>query len=266
MAAKMMHYRLLAREPGIRHGVTLRDPEAPLDFSLALHTGQAREAIRANRAMLEEYFGPESRFVSVLQVHGEEIYRVEEPRHLGWEDLEQVPRADALMTDRPGAVLTILTADCVPILLYDPVRRAVAAVHAGWKGSARRILAKTVRAMEEAYGSDPADLLAAIGPAIGGCCYEVGEEVAEPFAEIPGAVRRIPGANPHLDLKEVNLRQLLDAGVKRERIESSPVCTACEHERFFSYRREGGCDGRFMSCIMIEEEGKEQKKLKAEGR
>jgi len=248
---EILEFRLLKEAGGIRHGVTRRDPSKALDFSLALHTGQTSEAIRANRRELERFFGKEARFVSVLQVHGETIYRVERAEAEGWNDLSTI-RADALLTTIPGVVLTILTADCVPILLYDPVRRVVGAVHAGWKGSRLGIVGKTVRMMTEHYDSRPEEILSAIGPAIGGCCYEVGPEVADYFREVPGAVLPARGTRSRLDLKTVNRRQLLEAGVRSTHIEVSPLCTACEHEHFFSYRREGGCDGRFMSCIMIE--------------
>jgi len=250
--AKMLEYRLLKGQEGLRHGVSLRDPSRPLDFSLALHTGQAAEAVRANRRELEAWFGPGARFVSVLQVHGNAIHHVEELRGHGWERLEEGIRADALLTDLPGVVLTILTADCVPILLFDPVRRVVGAVHAGWQGSRLGIVARTIRRMEERYGSRPGEILAAIGPSIGPCCYEVGPEVAVHFTEVEGALRSGKGDRSFLDLKAVNRLQLLEAGVREEHIETSPVCTACESDRFFSYRKEGGCDGRFMSCIMLE--------------
>lgn len=249
---KMLHYRLFKDRPEIRHCVTMRDRSKKLDFSLALHTGQAAESIQANRRELEAYFGPGRRFVSVLQVHGDGICQVDEPGEKGWSKRDESVRADALLTDRPGVVLTILTADCVPILLYDPVRRVVGAVHAGWKGSRLGIVVRTVERMREAYGSRAEDILAAVGPAIGGCCYEVGPEVAAGFREYAEAVTAGEGENPHLDLKRVNRLQLMEAGVAPEHIEVSPVCTSCESERFFSYRKEGGCDGRFMSCIMIE--------------
>jgi len=249
---EMLEFRLLKEAGGILHGVTRRDRSRMLDFSLALHTGQAPEAVRTNREELERFFGAGARFVSVLQVHGDEIHTVECPADHGWENFDPAIRADALLTDLPGVVLTILTADCVPILLYDPVCRVIGAVHAGWKGSHLEIVGKTIRKMTEHYGSRPEEILAAIGPAIGGCCYEVGPEVAEHFREIPGALFPAEGTRSRLDLKTVNRRQLLEAGVRSTHIEVSPVCTACEHEDFFSYRREGGCDGRFMSCIMIE--------------
>ena len=246
-----MEYELLKGVEGVRHGVTPRDPSRSLDFSLALHTGQAAEAVLANRRELEEHFGSESVFVSVLQVHGDAVHVVERREEHGWREAAGI-RADALLTGLPGVVLTVLTADCVPILLHDPVRRLVGAVHAGWKGSRLEILRKTVQEMEGRFGSDPGEILAAIGPAIGGCCYEVGPEVAGHFREIDGAVTPGEGGRYMLDLKAVNRSQLLEAGVREGHIETSPVCTACESDRFFSYRKEGGCDGRFMSCIMLE--------------
>jgi YfiH family protein len=250
--AELMEYRLLSGVAGVRHGVSVRDPSRPLDFSLALHTGQAAEAVLANRRELEERFGPGSLFVSVLQVHGDGIHVVERGESYGWREPAEGIRADALLTDLPGVVLTILTADCVPILLCDPVRKVVGAVHAGWKGSRLEILRKTVEEMERRFGSDPGEILAAIGPAIGRCCYEVGPEVAEHFTEVEGAVVPGEGERFMLDLKAVNRSQLLEAGLKDAHIETSPGCTACESDRFFSYRKEGGCDGRFMSCIMLE--------------
>ncbi|WP_292660420.1 peptidoglycan editing factor PgeF [Nitratifractor sp.] len=236
---------------GVRHLVTRRLPQEPLGYSLALHTGEDAALVRANRERLRRHFGASSRFVSVMQVHGDGIHRIDEAWEIGWRSLEDAPRADALLTDRPGVVLTILTADCVPILLADPRRRVVGAVHAGWRGTAAGIVAKTVAAMCEGYGCDPREIYAAIGPSIGGCCYEVGEEVAEAFGGTEGALLRSDG-RWHLDLKEANRLQLLASGVTAGRIECSPVCTACERERFFSYRAEEGCSGRFASCIMLE--------------
>jgi len=247
-----LSFALLEKREGVRHCVTLRDPSRPLDFSLALHTGQAAEAIRANRQALEEYFGREAHFVSVLQVHGDTVHRVEKPVSHGWEEAAAI-RADALLTSVPGVVLTILTADCVPVLLYDPVRKVIGAAHAGWKGSRLGIVTGTLKRMQDDYGSRPGDIRAVIGPAIGGCCYEVDPELAEHFLGIDGAVLPGKSGKPHLDLKRVNRHQLIEAGVSPEHIETSSVCTACDHARFFSYRKEGGCDGRFMSCIMLDD-------------
>lgn len=246
-----LHFGTLERIEGIRHLVTGRVGGEALGYSLALHTGEDVALVRANREKLRRYFGASSRFVAALQVHGDGIRRVEEVREFGWRSLEDAPRADALLTDCAGVVLTILTADCVPILLADSRRRVVGAVHAGWRGTAAGIVAKTVAAMREGYDCDPRDIYAAIGPSIGGCCYEVGEEVAAAFTEAEGALSQ-KEERRHLDLKEANRLQLLASGLAAERIECSPICTACERERFFSYRAEEGCSGRFASCIMLE--------------
>jgi len=242
--------RILGQLSGIRHCISEKSLSEPLGFSLALHTKEAAELVRENRRKVVEYFGPNARFVSALQVHGDRIYAVERQVSMGWERPDERLKADALITRLPGVVLTILTADCVPILLADPVTGAIGAVHAGWKGSALEIVKKTVAQLSERYGSDPKNLYAFIGPAIGGCCYEVGEEVAGAFRHIEGAVMPGRRGRPMLDLKAVNRRQLLDAGLVEAQIEVSPLCTACERDRFFSYRGEEGCSGRFMSCIM----------------
>jgi len=244
-------YGILEGYEEIRHAVTRRKRGIPFDFSLALHTGEDPETILDNRRLLAGIFGTNAGYVSVRQVHGDGIHIVESSENLGWTQEEKQIHADALITEIPGVVLTILTADCVPVLLFDPVRRAAGAVHAGWRGTAQSILPKTVRKMAETYGSRPENLIAAIGPAIGGCCYEVGTEVAEQFESFPEALESAGNGTYRLDLKEINRRQLLAAGMRPERIEISPVCTSCENDRFFSYRKEGGCSGRFMSCIML---------------
>lgn len=151
-------------------------------------------------------------------------------------------QGDALLENTPGAVVAVKTADCIPVLLADERRRAVAAVHAGWRGTAARIVAGAVAAMRERFGTDPADLHAAIGPGIGKCCYEVGPEVAAQFGG-PGRV--------HLDLPAANRAQLLEAGVTPARIYASNLCTMCRPEEFESFRRDGEASGRLYSFIGI---------------
>jgi len=151
-------------------------------------------------------------------------------------------QGDALLENTPGSVVAVKTADCIPILLADERRRAVAAVHAGWRGTAARIVATAVEAMEERYSTDPADLHAAIGPGIGSCCYEVGPEVSAQF----GGQGRV-----HLDLPAINRAQLIDAGVTPQRIYASNLCTMCNAEDFESFRRDGVAAGRLYSFIGI---------------
>jgi len=242
---------ILGRWSGIRHGTTMRNDAFPLEFSMALHTGQPRNEVVGNRKRLEKIFGPDAVYISVKQVHGDNIHTVESVENFGWLELDENIKADALVTSLPGVVLTILTADCVPILLYDPISEAIGVVYAGWRGTSLSILPKTVRLMRSRYGSRPEDIVAAIGPAIGGCCYEVDGEVAECFDRYGKALRRTENGKYMLDLKSVNADQLVYEGLRPERIEISPVCTSCENGRFFSYRKNPGCDGRFMSCIML---------------
>lgn len=149
---------------------------------------------------------------------------------------------DALLENTPGSVVAVKTADCIPILLVDERRRAVAAVHAGWRGTAAHIVAAAVDRMAERFGTVPADLHAAIGPGIGACCYEVGPEVAVQF----GGQGRGP-----LDLPGENRKQLLEAGVTPERVYASNLCTMCGREEFHSFRRDREAAGRLYSFAGI---------------
>ncbi|HXS94062.1 MAG TPA: peptidoglycan editing factor PgeF [Candidatus Limnocylindrales bacterium] len=149
---------------------------------------------------------------------------------------------DALTENTPGSVVAIKTADCIPILLVDPVHRAVAAVHAGWRGTAAHIGAKAIGTMRERFGSAPADLHAAIGPGIGPCCYEVGPEVA---AQLGGQGRQ------HIDLPAINRRQLAEAGIPAAHIYVSGLCTMCRGDEFHSFRRDKEAAGRLYSFAGI---------------
>ena len=167
-----------------------------------------------------------------------------------------IGEADALLENTPGAVVAVKTADCMPILLVDEPRRAVAAVHAGWRGTADGIAGRAVDAMRERFGTVAADLHAAIGPGIGECCYEVGPEVAEAVARAQGLRSgTAPGMAPrhpiHLNLTEANRRQLLHAGVTAERIYASNLCTQCFSDDFHSFRRDREASGRLFSFAGI---------------
>jgi YfiH family protein len=153
-----------------------------------------------------------------------------------------IGEGDALLEDAPGAVIAVKTADCIPILLVDERLRAVAAVHAGWRGTAAGISGRAVESMRERFGSAPADLHAAIGPGIGECCFEVGPEVAAEF----GVTGRA-----HIDLASHNRRQLLEAGVTAERIYTSKLCTKCLSDDFHSFRRDREASGRLFSFVGI---------------
>jgi YfiH family protein len=149
---------------------------------------------------------------------------------------------DALLEDQPGSVVAVKTADCIPILLVDERRRAVAAVHAGWRGTATRIASKAVAAMAGRFGTRAEDLHAAIGPGIGKCCYEVGPEVAAQFGW---------QGRGHIDLAAANRRQLEESGVTPRRIYASNLCTMCRGEEFDSFRRDQSAAGRMYSFAGI---------------
>ncbi len=237
------------------HAVTMKSADLPYAFSLALHTGEDQGFIVENReriaSVLCQEGGISLHFVVANQTHSDHIKVIRENETKGWQSLEDaVEDCDALITNLEGVVLTILTADCVPILLYDEKQKVVAAVHAGWKGTKAKIVVKTVEKMKEMYGCDPANIIVGIAPSIGGCCYEVDENVAEHFFDMPESFTPV-GKKFMLDLPLINKKQLLDAGIKKENIEMSGICTSCEVDRFFSYRKEQGCSGRFMSMIGV---------------
>ncbi len=242
----------LGRQPGCLHGVTMKSQSHPLGFSMALHTGEPKEAVVSNRKVVEALFEKKEvcYFVLANQTHSDHVHVVKEPNTKGWESLESaVADCDALVTNLKSVVLGVLTADCVPVLLYDPQSEAVAAIHAGWKGTKANIVLKTVQRMQHEFGTKPENIIAGIAPSIGQCCYEVGEDVASHFIEMPEVLQHKGNGKAMLDLPLANKVQLMQAGITEENIEMSGICTACDVEHFFSYRKENGCNGRFMSLI-----------------
>jgi len=176
------------------------------------------------------------------QIHSDRVERVDGGRgYLG--------EGDALVTDRPGVLIGVRTADCVPILIADPEHHAVAAVHAGWRGTVEDIAAKAVSRLTNEYGCNPQDLHAALGPSIGPCCYEVGPEVAARFrtwlSDLPD------GKRAYLDLSEVTQRQLTQAGLNPANIYAGSPCTNCGPAELHSYRRDGPKAGRMIAAIGV---------------
>jgi YfiH family protein len=169
---------------------------------------------------------------SLKQIHSAVVWMAEQPGCVG--------EGDALVTRQPGVPVSIRTADCYPILLADERNRAVAAVHAGWRGTAAGIVGKTIQQMHACFGTQARDLWVAIGPGIGPCCYEVGVEVARQF-NLEEAGR--------IDLAEINHRQLVQAGVVESHIETLGGCTKCDPQRFHSFRRDQERAGRMVSFI-----------------
>ena len=186
------------------------------------------------------------------QVHGNQVLTVSATQGSIFGSEEPL-QADGLLTEQKGIYLGVLTADCVPLLLFDSRRSVVGAVHAGWRGTAKGIAPKAVREMHKAFGSKVEDLLVATGPAIGPCCYVVGEEVAQSFLEIDPATRRFldPAGSRRwkMNLTGINKHQLIKAGIKEKNVFQSSLCTCCRKDLFFSVRAEGEPTGRQIGLI-----------------
>jgi len=185
---------------------------------------------------------------SLRQVHGAVVVAIDETRPAL--PVSPAPPGDALVTARRGAALSVHVADCVPILLADPVAGLVAAVHAGWRGTVAGILPATLR-MFRARGGRTTNVRMAMGPSIGSCCFEVGEEVVEAFRRsVPDAGPCIvPGQRPRIDLIEANRRQALALGVGPENIGAAGLCTVCRPDLLESHRRSGGAPGRMTGIV-----------------
>lgn len=256
-----------------RHAVFSRQggvSAAPFDsLNLSMSVPDERERVHANRRRVYGLFGRDTdTVVHAHLVHGADVARVTQANNGTW-----VEHVDGLITDEPGCVLSMNFADCTPIFLYDPRRRAIGLGHAGWRGTMVDLPGAMVRAMSAAFGSDPADLIAAVGPCIGPCCYEVGEDVivaVEEAFDAPETLLRRPTAvhepqstddgspsgrglssvvRRHFDLPEANRRNLTAAGVRA--VELSGYCTACHTDLFFSHRAERGRTGRFGTVFAL---------------
>ena len=234
----------------VAHGVSTRaggvsaGPYSSLNLGASV--GDDPACVDENRARFARGLGFDPhRLVTTPQVHGKTVLVVDESSA----DQALGVRADILLTTRPGYLLMQRYADCVPLLYWHPAAGAVAVAHAGWRGTAIGVAAATVAAIREHAAGEPAGLSVAIGPSIGPCCFEVGEELVAHFPEADGAVRPGPRGRPHLDLWELNRRALVAAGVPPEQVELAGLCTRCHPETFFSHRALGYPAGRFGAGI-----------------
>jgi YfiH family protein len=279
---QLLHSEKLAQLPWLVHAFsTRRGGVSRVYGGNALNLGftqhDSRAAVERNRALFVKQLGVAKGrkswpLITLRQIHSDLIHRVEGvPEH---------PLAgDGLITNTPGLLLAIQTADCLPVILADKKHRVIGVFHAGWRGTVKRIVEKGVGEMRRYFGSDPRNMVAAIGPGVQGCCYQVGEEVrvkfgaqfayaAELFREVKESdpvrekypllflTARAPGhselpVNIFLDLVEANRRQLIDAGVPAKNIEASSPCTACHTGLLFSHRTEKGVTGRLMAVAGI---------------
>jgi hypothetical protein len=265
----------LARLPWLVHAFSTRQ-----NGSLGFTKEATPTTVRRNRAkFLLGLLGGKRQapeLITLKQIHSDLIHRLDGPP-------KAALQGDGLITNVPALLLSIQTADCLPIFLVDPKHRAIGAFHAGWRGTLARIAEKGVGMMQRHFGSRSLDLAAALGPGIHVCCYQVGREVRERFesqfayagelfreVQDPDPVRekypllfltaRAPGHSElapriYLDLVKANLRQLRDAGVRAANIHASPICTACRTDLLFSHRAEKGRTGRMLAVIGIRRRG-----------
>lgn len=237
-------------------------PEAVMIFSMRLDRipsfVQLPEHETENKNDLDYHFLSRqlnidpSRIVFIEQVHGSKIVN---PKN------EPEPFVgDAVITDETNCYPSIKTADCQSILIIDPIRKVTAAIHAGWKGTVQRITRKVILELETAYGCSPSDLIAALGPSVGTCCYEVDEKVIEPFRKsapdadrfiesymITDPISGVDRISSRLDLRRTNKHELLESGVNSDNIKDLDLCTQCHDTMFYSYRRDGANPGRLIA-------------------
>ncbi len=239
---------LVSRLLPVAHGFTTREGGVSegsfASLNLGRMVGDAPEKVEENGRRVAAAAGVAPfELQTPMQHHGDQVLEAPEPDPgLDWSG-----RADALWTSRTGAAVAVRIADCVPVLLVDPRGKRVAAVHSGWRGTELKIAARAVEALA-ARGAQPDTLLAAIGPSIRLCCYQVSDQLANRFARAFGekVVARRHGQS-HLDLATSICETLEGAGVRREHIDLLPECTSCDAARFFSHRRDRGVTGRQMA-------------------
>jgi hypothetical protein len=244
-------FAALSQYPEIVHAVFTRiggRSVRPFDTLNVGHAvGDVKRHVERNHGVVLQTIGLSPRqVVTARQVHGAHVAVVD-----GTQAGTIVPNTDALASNVSGVVLLLRFADCLPIMLYDPRHRAVAMVHAGWRGCLSGVVANTMDELRQSYGTDPTELIACLGPAIGPCCYQVGPdviaEIEQALPEHDGLVLALANGSVHFDLPGAVRRQLRQAGVQE--IEDGKLCTCCHTGEFFSHRAEGSRTGRFAAVL-----------------
>ncbi len=219
-------------------------------FNIGLNVNDQPAHVAKNREILAQALDvDQNRLIFPGQTHSDNVGLVKK-------DVDNFPETDALITNEKGFVLCVQTADCVPVLLYDPINKVIAAIHSGWKGTAQKIVSKTIETLVSNYNTNPQNLIAGIGPSIGPDKYEVGSEVVEKMSAAglnnPDII--LPHTSKdkaYLNLWAANKKLLLDAGLKEVNIEVSGLCTYTDENYFYSARRDGIETGRMATCIML---------------
>jgi len=257
----MITYKLLDRYNEIAHFCTSREGGVSVgnyaSFNLSPFCGDAPESLLRNQQILCEQLGIHlENLIIPYQNHGTEVREIDEAyfQLSKAKKLQYLNGIDALYTNLPGICIGVTTADCVPLLFFDPVKQVVAAAHAGWRGTCGRIAEKTIRRLVEAHKCSVKDILVVIGPSVSCNVYEVGVDVIESFKAVGFDVSNIceqRGGSFFLDLWKANQQSLEKAGIPAENIEIAGLCTFTSPDRFFSARRLGIKSGRMLSGIMI---------------
>lgn len=245
----LWQFHNLSAQRNVRHFVTGRQPSFAGEFTLSYSSWPDRAAVESNREALARTLDiTVSQLYFPSQVHETRVVEV-----FSGLDRQELNATDALITSEPGLCIAVMSADCVPVLLYDRKHKAIAAVHAGWRGTVARIVEKTLKMMSERYGTSGQDIVAGIGPSASVGHYEVGQEVIDAvnaaFGTTNSFILPTKAGKAQFDLWKANKTQLLDFGVKPEAIEVSNLCTLANNKNFFSARR--GDKGRFAAGIML---------------
>lgn len=262
---KIYRSELLSGLDWLEYGFSTRSGGVSIDpydsLNMGLGIGDDPKRVKINR----------ERFFALLGITAERVFslrQVHSNRVLPAPDLTEAERfrreeADGLVTDAPGIGLATVHADCAPVVIADPVRRAVAVIHAGWRGALEGIVTCAVKALEEKWGAKPERLLATIGPTIGPCCYQVSKERYQLFhgASFLTESAEIPVGDYRLDLAAICRAQLRRAGLRPEGIEVAKICTSCEEKEFFSYRRDQGRTGRMLSLTVLKQPKSKKEKV-----
>ena len=256
-------FQNLSKQSGVDHFVSTRigglSPPPYESLNLGFHVEDTAKTVLKNRERLAANIGiPLSDFTIARQVHSGTVTIVTEGmRGYGAADLDTAVEAtDAMVTDVPHLCLTVLMADCVPILFFDPQKRVAGAVHAGWRGTVKLATQKTVETLKTKFNCKLTDVLVGIGPSIGPCHYEVGPEVIsqveDTFGSTEGYINdESPNGKGYFNLWEANRQQIIDAGIPSQNIEVAQICTYCNAHLFFSERHQRGRTGRFGAGIML---------------
>jgi YfiH family protein len=239
---KIIRAEIFKKYPEIKFGLSTTDggvSPQPFGMNLSVATNDSEENVIKNREIFFGELGIPLETVNFQkQIHSNQSKHIHKGGFCG--------DCDATYTDTMNVFLTVSVADCLPVFLYDPVKKIIAGIHAGWRGSADRIVEKTINSLKEEYSVNPADIIAYMGPCISQEYFEVGTEVGELFRD---EVKFQKGEKYHIDLKKENHLQLLRSGVQKESIEISPYCTYRDKDTFHSYRRDGEKSGRMFGII-----------------